>query len=222
MRLLHQLPASLALALMFGGSALAGDYERIPDLRPSTFDVYVGAFAASTTVDSNYTGTAGGKRDLDGTGYGGGIRAGVDYGTDDWLIGVVGDWTFGGKVAEKDNVKLTYDVPNLATARLRAGATVGYAVIYATGGYAQAEMTITQENGGEKLSDSGWSSGWTLGGGVDFALTDSLSLGVEYLFINLDDMKYEATNSKGDTYTLKQEMDAIHSVRVGMNYAFHI
>jgi outer membrane immunogenic protein len=56
------------------------------------------------------------------------------------------------------------------TVRARAGVAFDRALIYATGGFAFADD----------------STGWTVGGGVEYAFTNNLSAKIEGLYVNLD------------------------------------
>ena len=75
---------------------------------------------------------------------------------------------------------------------------------------------------GSNESQSTWTKGWTIGAGVDYALTDSVSIGAEYLYVGLDDVEYTITDLFGERYQFEQDLDGIHSFRLGVNYVFHI
>lgn len=219
MKLTFRLPLLLAFALCSPAAALASDMG-VPDFRPSTFDVYVGGYAASNVVRSSYVEDDTFSGDLDGTGYGGGMRLGVDYGTESWVVGLVGDWTFGGPIADEQGVE--FKMPNLGTIRARAGGRVGDALIYATGGLASAEMEMKVDVEDFSQRESDWNWGWTIGAGIDYALTDSISMGLEYLYVSVGDYEYEVEDDVGTTYTFEHDIEGIHSFRLGFNYAFHI
>lgn len=218
---------SLFLSALLAGTvsavapAFAADNEIPPDMRPSTFEVYLGAFGGASDVGGDYA-----DQDdfifgnLDGVSYGFGLRGGVDYLTGGWVLGAVADWTFGGEAAEDRFNGSTLDMPNLGTIRARAGYTLGETLFYVTGGYAQAELEFSMDNelSATSGSDSGWTSGWTLGGGMDVGLSEAASIGVEYLYVGLEDMEYDVD----DLTTVTHEIDGIHSIRLGINYAFSI
>jgi len=223
-------PALAAAALCMATAAKASDLDMPPQLRPSTFDISLGVFGAGTAVKSSYVATANElsefpyevNGDLDGTSYGLGLRGSVDYVTGGWLVGLVGDWTFGGQVAEDDYYSTKLQMPNLGTLRARAGGTYGPALFYVTGGLAQEQTELEVGWVGSHQSQSTWTKGWTIGAGVDYALTDAVSIGAEYLYITLDDVDYTITNLEGQRYHFEQDLDGIHSFRLGLNYTFHI
>lgn len=227
----NALSIALAAAAMYvAGPALASDLRMPKELRPSTFDISIGIFGAGTGITSDYVATANEGTEfpyqttgnLDGTAYGIGLRGSVDYSDGGWLVGVVGDWTFGGQVAEDDYYSTKLKMPNLGTLRARAGGTYGAALFYVTGGLAQAQTEMNVSWVGSNESQSTWTKGWTIGGGIDYALTDSVSLAAEYLYISLDDVDYAITDPYGQRFKFEQDLDGIHSFRLGVNYVFHI
>jgi len=141
------------------------------------------------------------------------------------VLGAVADWSFGAgaKIARDAANSAELDMPNLATIRARAGYAAGSALFYITGGFATAEMSfeIDDEVTGLSGSDNDWAEGWTIGAGVDVDVTQNVSVGVEYLYLSLDDMKYEASDDAG-TVTFEQDLETMHTIRLGVNYAFSI
>ena len=215
-----------AVALAGAVPALAAD-DLPPEFRGSHFEVYVGAFGAFTAVGSSYGETDPADPDispsgsLNGSASGFGLRGGTDYVSNGWRVGLVGDWNLGGEVESEGGAGL--DMPNLGTLRARAGMEAGNTLLYVTGGYAQAEMEFSIEN--EDLlvdgSEKKWTYGWALGAGADIALTESVTLGLEYLYVKLKDIEYDI-EGEDETLSFEQKMDAIHTFRVGVNYAFQI
>ncbi len=214
------LSAFVAGTFAAAAPAFAADADMPPDFRSSTFDVYIGTFGTVNSIRSSFSDVdddLSGK--LNGSNYGMGFRVGSDYIMGDWVVGAVGDWAFGSTLADDSATGSNTTMQNLLTLRARAGINLGSALIYATGGYAQAEMeySINNEDLDINASDSGWTSGWTIGAGVDLALTDAVSVGLEYLYVDLSNMDYSF-----DETEFKQDIDSIQSVRLGVNYAFSI
>jgi outer membrane immunogenic protein len=213
-------------ALAGAAPALAAD-RLPPEFRSSHFEVYVGVFGAVNAVGSSYSQIDPLDPDiapsgsLNGTAYGIGLRGGADYVLDGWRLGLVGDWNFGGEVESGDGVGL--DMPNLYTLRARAGAEVGNALLYVTGGFAGAEMeySISNEDLDVDGSASDWAYGWTLGAGTDIELTEAVTLGFEYLYVDLDDIDYDIEGGT-DPLSFEQSNEGIHTFRLGVNYAFQI
>jgi outer membrane immunogenic protein len=107
-------------------------------------------------------------------------------------------------------------IDGFATVRGRAGASFGQVMPYFTGGFAIARGTVSQTDGaGVVTSQSNNHMGWVLGGGLEAAATENLTLKAEYLHFNLGEQTY-TTAPGGD-------VDVGHSfgiIRAGINYKF--
>lgn len=217
MALSHLRPALIAAAAFAAGPAIAADEGIPPEFRTSLFELYLGTFVSANTLSADLKNqTASESYSLDGGSFGLGIRGGVDYLAGDWVFGIVGDGSFGGRIAEGDTPNTDLNMPVLGTFRARAGHKWGDTLVYATGGYALAEFNFKLDDKEQdlELSESGWGHGWTLGLGSDFAFTDRLSVGLEYLYVNLDEVDYSTE--------FRQEFGGIHTLRVGLDYRFRI
>jgi len=117
---------------------------------------------------------------------------------------------------------------SLGTLRLRAGVAVDRVLFYATGGLAYGDVqyaSLTQYNGpaAEYVgSASAWEVGWTLGGGVEYALTDAWTIRGEYLYYDLGNQSYLAQpvalnppNIVRQTFSTNGQI-----LRVGVNLRF--
>ena len=220
--------ALLASTAAGAGPAAAADNGMPPEFRSSDFEVYLGAFGGVNIQKSNYreadvTDPSDGY--LDGSVAAFGLRAGVDYVMDGWLFGAVADWSFStdSEIGRDAGNSANIEMPNLATIRARAGYTMGSAMFYVTGGFATAEMTFNIDDDLTDISgnDNDWAEGWTMGAGVDVAVTQNVSLGLEYLYMSLDDMEFEV-GDESDPVTFEQDIEAMHTIRLGVNYAFSI
>ena len=90
----------------------------------------------------------------------------------------------------------------LSTARIRAGHTRDNMLFYGTGGLAVAGASVA--------GDDQTHLGWTLGAGVEAALTDRITGRFEYQYTNLNDQNYATTTTGFD----------MHAVRVGLGLQF--
>lgn len=102
-------------------------------------------------------------------------------------------------------------------------ARIGYqltpeALVYATGGFAQASVkrTYYSQLTSTKESHSGTQDGWTAGLGMDYQLNESMSARVEYRYTDYGTKKTNA-NLWGEYYNNDLTED---SIRVGVTYAF--
>ncbi|MDP8918862.1 MAG: outer membrane beta-barrel protein [Pseudomonadota bacterium] len=136
----------------------------------------------------------------DDGGFIGGAQVGYNYQIGSFVVGLEGDIQYADFGREGAFVVggVTYDVDNsdwFGTARARAGVAFGQALIYATGGFAFADDA----------------TGWTVGGGVEYAFTNNLSAKIEGLYVNLD--------NDDDFPGFDGETD-FGVVRAGLNFRF--
>jgi outer membrane immunogenic protein len=128
----------------------------------------------------------GGSFDTDG--WLGGIYGGYNYQvTPSWVVGVEGDASING--ADGSNGAVKVENPWDASARLRAGFAVDRFLVYGTGGLAFGEVKAKDAT----YSDSDTRVGWTLGGGVEAAVTDHVTTRVEYRYTDLGKNTYDLT-----------------------------
>jgi opacity protein-like surface antigen len=178
MNMKYLLSAAAASALM-AGTAFAGNIEPAtvePVITPAPAPMvstpnwtgfYAGGQLGYADIDSNFAGDTGGD------GFIGGLTAGYDFDLGNWVIGagLDYDWTdIGlGNAAPETNVE------NIFRAKLRGGYKLGNGLLYATGGYANAD---TNNRGNE--------DGYFVGAGYEHMLTQNISLGGEILYHEFD------------------------------------
>ena len=143
-----------------------------------------------------------GKSDLQGGMIGG--LVGFDYSLGNGLvIGAAGDLSWlnasGNADVEPAVINLTgsdYTVDTsvswLGTVRGRVGFEVGNALFYGTGGVAfgGVDADLREDGSGQIGSDGNTQIGWVIGGGVNYMATESVMLGLEYLYVDLGDERY--------------------------------
>lgn len=105
---------------------------------------------------------------------------------------------------------------------------IGYAfnnwMLYVTGGYAGADVrarvsdTVLPNVGAG--SDSKWLSGYTVGAGLEYAITQNLSLGLQYNFVDLGSKTF-ALGDAGGIYDFRVRPDNIHVATARLNYRFN-
>ncbi|WP_230532915.1 outer membrane protein [Microvirga roseola] len=140
--------------------------------------------------------------DSDG-GFLGGAQAGFNYQMGSFVVGLEGDiqWVDLGDDDRYNTVLGYYDRGSddwFSTVRARAGVAFDRALIYATGGFA-----FTDGN-----------SGWTLGGGIEYAFTNNLTAKVEGLYVNLD-----GDNDRFGVVGYDNDLE-FGLVRAGLNFKF--
>jgi outer membrane immunogenic protein len=106
------------------------------------------------------------------------------------------------------------------TVRGRVGYAWDRVMLYATGGYAYgsvntwANASLTGE-GNFSFSRSNTKNGWTVGGGLEYAMTPNLMFKTEYLYMDL---------GTSTVYSIPEfrisEDTTVHLVRAGLNWKF--
>lgn len=106
----------------------------------------------------------------------------------------------------------TIGIDYFGTVRGRVGADFDGILPYLTGGLAYGQGTISSPAMGG--SDSQFHTGWTLGGGVEFALDQNVSIRTEYLFTELGPQTYTINGAPVDSGY------RFHTIRAGANFSF--
>ena len=197
-----------------------------------------GGYFAATSITSI---AANGTASLKPTGFTGGVGAGFNQQTGDWVVGVEADIdaltlnkstgvTVTYPCCSPSSYTITQGVKTswLFTARPRVGWTSGGTLIYATGGVAVTDFHYTAmfsdtynpvtENG----SKTSTKTGWTLGGGVEAQIDPKWSLKAEYLYadfgkVNSTAPLVPAVSSQVMNHTAKLNTSI---VRFGLNMRF--
>jgi outer membrane immunogenic protein len=233
--------ALLSTVMLPGVSAVAADLDPPPppDLRPGYYDgFYAGVVGSATSIDGHYDkvpdcvpgvpGCGPVDPEMSGTGFMGGVVAGFNYQMDSFLLGIETDYMWGGQIADNDEpAELTYyNMNGLGTVRARAGFVYDAALIYVTGGYAYANTEFGGEVGpagaGTDSSDTAWLSGWTIGGGMEYAFTDFLHGRMEYLYTALEDGDFRLEDNNGFGGDVTMHTNGIHQIRAGITYNFSL
>lgn len=219
-----------ALAAVTTTVAHAADYEPPPpEMRGSWTGPYVGAFVMGVGVESRYDATCNDPDDclidpeMSGFTWGGGLLAGFNYDLGNgFLLGVEGDYGWAGKVDNDDPGEATeMKMKDIATLRARAGYIFNDdTLFYATGGAAWIKTTFGGEVGAipnrEFIDDTQWVSGWTVGGGIEHAFSESVHARLEYLYLDMQDQEYDL-----DVGTVDLEFDGgVHLIRAGLTFNF--
>lgn len=181
-----------------------------------------------------------GSGDVTAGGFVGGLQAGYNVQMDNFVVGVEGDIN-GSSVDGRVTLSL-HDASDdetiidagtsldwFATLRLRAGLLVTeQALLYVTGGLATGQTTsslnYSYDNGTDITEDSTSETsdrtGWTAGFGLEYALTDNVTIKTEYLYTDLGSANlFDDYIGQGIGATLDSDV-AFHTVRAGLNFQF--
>jgi outer membrane immunogenic protein len=136
--------------------------------------------------------------DDDGDGFVGGGQIGYNYQIGSFVLGLEADLQFADLGGSNGTATFPATFPAgfnpagtaggidwFGTVRARAGVAFGQALIYATGGFAFGGADDDDDRFG-LVNDDDVRTGWALGGGVEYAFTNNLTLGIEGLWVNLD------------------------------------
>lgn len=103
------------------------------------------------------------------------------------------------------------------TVRGRTGFVWNRALIYGTGGAAfmQVNEVGYGDAAGQTATNTDYRAGWVVGGGVEYALTSTMTAKFEYL--HMDFGRYNGLSENQETYHFDNTVDI---VRAGMNFKF--
>jgi opacity protein-like surface antigen len=207
---------------------------------------YIGAYVGSAWGDAHAQASlaagpfAGLAAEPDFAGVIGGGQAGYNIQIGRTVLGIEGEYGVSnarGGVGCPGPLSLFYtceaDLNRLAMLTGRVGTTWGRALFYAKAGLAAGEVSAGARENSTTLVPSilfppfgplvpgshttNWQLGWTVGGGMEFALTDRWSARAEYMHYDLG--KDTFTTFVGDTGTRVDTTGNV--VRVGVNLHFH-
>ena len=193
-----------ALGLVAAGAASAADLpsRKGPVVAPVYVPVftwtgfYVGANAGYGWGNVNLNGWANNIGNLDG--FVGGGQIGYNYQMGQFVIGAEADIQGAdlgtGRNVFGDSVKTEY----FGTVRARVGVAFDRFMPYITGGWAYGNVKTSIPTLAFS-SDRSHTGGWTVGGGVEYAFTNNLIGGVEYLYVDLGEKNILGAGTKVGT-----------------------
>jgi outer membrane immunogenic protein len=167
---------------------------------------------------ASFNGFGGGSGALNPEGWFGGGQIGYNAQFNALVLGLEADLQ-GADISDTTALsgglsQVTTDIEYFSTLRGRVGFAAGPALLYVTGGWAFADVSQSLNAPGASLSSSDWETGYTVGGGIEWAFAPNWSLKSEYLYIDLGEQTY---SSPAGTYTTQTDF---HTARVGLNYRF--
>jgi outer membrane immunogenic protein len=167
------------------------------------------------------------ERDFKGSGFLGGLQAGVNAQFGSIVVGVEGDASWmdiDGEFRSTSGIPqllttsegVSANLKWLATLRGRVGVALDRFLVYGTGGVAfggvdaAGDITVTLSNPGAlalpspatlslAASERRTHIGWTAGGGVEGMITSNISAKLEYLYADLGWLKHEGPATIGGT-----------------------
>ena len=232
----------LASTLLFvaAGSAFAADavvYEPVPEAAPAGFvwtGGYVGlqaGYAWGRGAGYYHLGALAEQAEIDNDGWLGGVQAGYNYQINNWVIGVEGDiaWSNAKSVNNiyrldgTDVADIHVDMDWLASLTARVGYAADRTLFYAKGGIGFTHMSLgdTFINGSPVFaSGSDTVTGWTLGAGVEHAVTDKWTVKAEYQYYHFDAEIAVNRIADGVLWRTYDDNIDVHALKIGLNYKF--
>ena len=240
--MLGRLSIAVGVTAAFVSAASAADISE-PAYSYDWSGAYVGVHGGYVwgEADVTYDNEPGGG-DLDG-GFWGGALAGYNLQYDAIVFGVEGDFGLGDVSGKGGGGPIDPEPPEVydysygldwnAHLRARAGFAVDRALFFVTGGLAVAEHTLGVEETNTGIiicqackgidpsttrslgSDSQTHVGFTIGGGIEYALSDNVLLRAEYLYDDYGEANYE--DEEGNEYDV--DLTA-QTVRAAVSFKF--
>ncbi|WP_353184340.1 outer membrane protein [Bosea sp. (in: a-proteobacteria)] len=200
----YLLASVAALGLIAAGAASAADLPSrkgpvaAPVYIPPVFTwtgFYVGANAGYGwgNVNNSFGVSVG---DLDG--FVGGGQIGYNYQIGQFVLGLEADIQ-GADLSSGNNLGLVgVKTDYFGTVRARVGVAFDRFMPYITGGWAYGNVKTSIPSIGYS-SDRSHTGGWALGGGLEYAVTNNLIAGVEYLYVDLGEKNILGAGTKVGT-----------------------
>jgi outer membrane immunogenic protein len=222
--------AALAIAASAQAADLPSRYSPAPAYNPLPTFTWSGFYAGanlgygwSTGTSRHYDpafGVTGGGRK---GGFVGGLQGGYNYQFGMVVIGAETDIQYaavGNKGSSYGNTYYRGDSDGyFGTIRGRAGVAFDRALLFGTAGFAYGDIggnkALDTELGFHRENSNNW--GWTVGGGVEYAITDQFTAKVEGLYVNLDTKDNYAL---ADRVHIRRDTE-FGVIRAGVNYKFN-
>ncbi|MBK1794301.1 porin family protein [Devosia sp. WQ 349] len=151
-----------------------------------------------------------------------GVTAGMNGQFEQFVLGLEGEILWSGVTGTAGIVGLTVD--DILTVKsdwqgaikARAGVAFDQVLVYAHGGIAFADYHARHDDNGVFVSDYRTSrTGWTVGAGVEMAVTENVSVKAEYAYSDFG--KWSGTDSLGNAHDFTHHT---HAIKAGVNFHF--
>ena len=158
----------------------------------------------------------------------GGGFVGYNYQLERWVLGVEGDWQRTSASASDDQTiagtsyqyTINSEIKQLGSLRIRFGYAVDRWLVFMTGGWAWGDISTDYRHTGDTspfYSNEFIGDGWTVGTGIEYAITNNWLARVEYRYSDLGTSSYtdRSTNSSE-----KENSVSINDIRLGLAFKF--
>ena len=214
-----------AFAVVAAGGAQAADVVEYQE--PAPYVEAAPVFSWSGAYVGGQIGYGWGKSTLEDLGnikpdgFLGGVYAGYNFDLgNSFVLGVDGDITYNGLkerrfyTEDDDEFSMESRLRWSGAIRARAGVAVDRFMPYVAGGVAFGQVKNSGWGDNGHFSDSKTMTGWTIGGGVDYAATDNVILRFEYRYTDYGKKDF---GFGGDPL---EDKFKTHDIRLGVAYKF--
>jgi outer membrane immunogenic protein len=131
-------------------------------------------------------------RSINADGWLGGGHIGIQRQFDRWVFGIEASYAFGSLDGDRtfdvsgNPLKLDAEISNLLLVTGRLGYAWSDRLAYVKGGYASADVEVQSTYLGTTTDAKSRLDGWTIGFGLERAITSRISIGIEYNYIDLE------------------------------------
>ncbi len=184
--------------------------------------LYIGGFVGygwgEVSDPNDYYDFADTNQVIDLSGFLAGVAIGANFTVANGIVaGVVGDLAWANIHGESfdyyDDIWVEHDINWTASLRGKLGFDAGAFLPYLTAGLAVANATSTPDNDPD-YTDTQTHIGWTVGAGVEFAVTEDLSVDLLYRYSDYGTKVYDAWYGDDELGL------TAHTVQVGLNWKF--
>lgn len=187
--------------------------------------VYLGVHGGYGWGNADHRFALGAVGDVDVSGGLGGLHLGYLSQRGNWVFGPEFAITLSG-LSGSDRVPTggatiaKIETSWLATKTLRLGYTWNNWMLYGKGGTALANVDSTLTFPAGVFKESNIHIGWTLGGGLEYALTPNWIVGLEYNYVDLGRQRYGSLSTNGAAATDYKADLAFSTVLARLSYKF--
>lgn len=214
--------AALSAAVLTSASAADLPYRSRGYYTPPPVFTWAGVYVGAN-ASMNIGQFSQGGANYFGNAFGGlyGITAGYNYQSGALVAGVEADLNFGsvnGNAYPFGGVHSSGNITGQGSLRGRFGYAFDRALVYITGGYTGASMTGNVVDLGTPniyANQSNYLNGFVIGGGLEYAVTNNISLKAEYLFNDYGSTPFFSTTRDSITSGI-----SFSTIRAGVNYHF--
>jgi outer membrane immunogenic protein len=224
--------AAPAFAADLGRPAPPPVYKAPPVVAPYSWTgCYIGVEGGGAWGTSRHTDVnSGGFLHTDDFNVNGGLvggTVGCNYQMGRWVFGIEDDGSWINAKGSADVIGTVTGVGStkqnwLDTLRGRLGYAWDRTLIYATGGFAAAGVDATQCQVGVCVSETKTVTGWTVGGGLEYAFWNNWSFKAEYLYADFGSPRFFDPEVDVGGLGFPPRNVRLHEniARVGLNYKF--